>query len=106
MTVKPPLSVDLVARCANAAKSSFREGGYPIYSPDEGSMSDVERERWETLITAVEAAIREAGFCELVAALLEANPYVFVKAQYANDDDAKATVNKIDAALRKAGELP
>ncbi len=105
MTVKPPLSVAIIRRCSEVAAASFRNGGYPIYSPDEGAMSDVERERWETLITAVEAVIREAGFCDLVAALKAAREFavgvIDVEGSCYGDPLAQ-----IDAALKQAGEAP
>lgn len=49
---------EMVQRVARAMLPIFRNNGIRISSPDDGDLDDLERERWETLIFAVEVGIK------------------------------------------------
>ena len=101
---KTEFPVELVERCARAGLPSFRSAGWWVFSPSEGDMSDVERERWEATTSATAAVLRESGHAELVAALKEARDFA-VSVESVEGDCYGDPAPRIDAALRKAGAL-
>lgn len=50
---------EMIERVAKAMIPVFCDNGMPISSPDEGTLDDVEMERWNALVEAARAAIQE-----------------------------------------------
>ncbi len=112
---KTEFPVELVERCARAGLPSFRSAGWWVFSPSEGDMSDVERERWEATTSATAAVLRESGHAELVAALTDIGVYgcgMLNQPAAMNGPEEEWLKRRIReyedrarAALRKAGAL-